>query len=184
MSQRVIWKGICFLLLSPNNLRRVSWEPLHRNKPWQFISVGWILMMLSTRLQQISHYFSCKRTHFACLCALRTLEKDSLGGAHFPRETKKILMPLEAPLCEPLAMCFFTVSGTGQEANGLVKVRTRRQCFQGLPLPAQGQPEIESIFHFPAALCARQVTDCLFTQHFNIFSRRYFFLLLRRLSFL
>lgn len=28
----------------------------------------------------------------------------------------------------------------------LVKVLTGRQCFQGLPLPAQGQPEVETTF--------------------------------------
>lgn len=88
VSQTAIWKSICFPLLSPNNLRRVSWKPLHRNKPWQIIDLGWILMMLSTRLRQASHYFSCKRTHFACLCALRTLEIDALEEP-ISQETQK-----------------------------------------------------------------------------------------------
>lgn len=58
----------------------------------------------------------------------------------------------------------------------LVKVLTRRQCFQGLRLPVQGQPEVESTFHFPAALCARQVIDyCLFYLTFQYILQAIFF---------
>lgn len=109
-----------YLLPSP-----VSQQPeeseLRASTQKQILTVydlGWILMMLSTRLRQTSHYFSCKRAHFACLCALRTLEIEGLGRAHFPR-CKIILMPIEASLCEPLAMCFCTVLGTGQKADGI-----------------------------------------------------------------
>lgn len=88
MSQKAVWKGICLPFLSPNNLRRVSWEPLHRNKPWQFIRRGLNFDDALSKAEANFSLFSCRRTHFVCRCALRTLGNDSLGSAHFPRDAK------------------------------------------------------------------------------------------------
>lgn len=68
-------------------------------------------------------------------------------------------------LCWPddnTSSCWLVVVQRMSRATGGRNVPTRGQCFEHLPHPVQGWPEVESTFDFLAALCAMQATDyCL-----------------------